>query len=97
MLGPPARRRDDQVDVVGQARGRAGTEAYVDAEDLQERRLLAQAVVVAVVEGDDAGAEVLQGVGGGEPAHAESADDGAYALPRRLATRGLQIAFVMRR
>ena len=81
-LGPPARRGDQDVDVVGQRRGAAGAEPDGRAEHLEQLGLLGLLVPLGrLVERGDRRPEVGQVVGGGEPGDAEPGDDRADAVP----------------
>ncbi|MPM47985.1 hypothetical protein SDC9_94706 [bioreactor metagenome] len=78
----PAGGGDDEVDVLGQGGGGAGSEPDLGAEDLEDLGALGDLLVVGLVEDDDPGAELQQGVGGGEAGGAQAGHHDPGLRPR---------------
>ena len=77
---------------LGQALTGAVAEPYLDAEDLEQRRLVAHPRLVgrAVVDDHDPRTEVLERVGGGEAGDAEAGHRHPRLLPAGVAARAGQ-------
>ena len=92
IVSPQAPRRPpgrchDQVKAFRRHVSRAHAEAYVGTEDLKQFGLFPERGAFCLIDGDDGGSEMREGVGCSEPADAEPGDEGPYAFPRRLPTQ----------